>query len=88
MPIKKYEMESEYFARLKKQRAREMQKEDRYGIEELPNGFIKVFDYGSGLQALLNEDGSYRSGDISARAAEYAYKSWLKEQGRESWIDE
>ena len=54
-----------------------------YGIEELSNGYIRVFDYGAKVFALLNEDGSFRSGDIRPEIAERVYQKWLKEQGLE-----
>jgi len=39
---------------------------DRYRIERLPNGLIRVFDLASKLSACYHADGTYRHGDLRA----------------------
>lgn len=47
---------------------------NRYKLERLPNGYVRVDDRASGLVGLFNTDGSYRSGALHAIPGE------LKEQ--------
>ena len=37
---------------------------DRYHVEQLPNGLIRVFDFASKLSACYHADGTYRHGDL------------------------
>ena len=39
---------------------------DRYRVERLPNGLIRVFDQASKLSACYHADGTYRHGDLYA----------------------
>ena len=39
---------------------------DRYRIERLPNGLMRVFDVASKLSACYHADGTYRHGDLRA----------------------
>ncbi len=39
---------------------------DRYRVERLPNGLIRVFDQASKLSACYHADGTYRHGDLRA----------------------
>ena len=39
---------------------------DRYRIERLPNGLIRVFDLVSKLAGCYHADGTYRHGDLRA----------------------
>ena len=79
MPIKRYESEEEYFARLKKRHAREQLKArgEQYSVSELPDGSFEVRGKESGFTAVLNEDGSYRYGGLDKELAEEAFEKWL-----------
>lgn len=39
---------------------------DRYCVERLPNGLIRVFDLASKLAGCYHADGTYRHGDLRA----------------------
>jgi hypothetical protein len=39
---------------------------NRYRVERLPNGLIRVFDLASKLSACYHADGTYRHGDLRA----------------------
>jgi hypothetical protein len=39
---------------------------DRYRVERLPNGLIRVFDLASKLAGCYYADGTYRHGDLRA----------------------
>jgi len=39
---------------------------DRYRVERLPNGLIRVFDLASKLAGCYHADGTYRHGDLRA----------------------
>ena len=39
---------------------------DRYRVEWMENGLIRVFDYASKFSGCYNADGSYRHGDLYA----------------------
>jgi len=39
---------------------------DRYRVEQLSNGLLRVFDYASKLVGCYHADGTYRHGDLYA----------------------
>ena len=82
MPIKKYETEEEYFARLKRRHASELRNQP-YSVSELANGFFEVRDRRSGLIAVLNEDGTYRHGDLDGGLAESVYEEWVSKNSEQ-----